>query len=285
MNLTLCIASRGHPIDLLRVIEETDRRVAHPELVTISVAMDDDDDSVTEAPKTRCKIVWDIGKREDSLGEKYNRAATNAPADYYVLGADDNIFVTDDWDQRIRDTIELLPQKFGFVYFGRLDGTLPTQMALPHELIQAQGFLFPPYFPFWFHDTWTDEIAHLTGRVLWANVEVHEIGGRGRSRGLMEVPFWAKLFETLRPLRIHVGQSLSQKFNEKWLLLQLLQREQILIAFFQSRMFRLIDPATAVHFEQRMAYDASPTERYLRIKANAELLMKEIEDMTKAAAA
>lgn len=283
MNITLCIASRGHPVDLIRVIEETDKRVSEPDNVTISVALDDDDDSLTAPPKTRCKLAWDIGPREDSLGEKYNRCARNAPADYYALGADDNIFKTDDWDGRIREAAGIMPQGFGFIYFGRLDGTLPTQMAIPHELILMQGFLFPPYFPFWFHDTWTDEIAHLTGRVLWADIEVKEIGGRGKTRGLQEIPFWTSLFDAMRPYRIHIGEKLSEKFNERWLMMQLLQRQTILNVFFQSRTMALRDPATAIHFQERMSHDAKPDARYLRLKGQAEGILREIAKAREAA--
>lgn len=284
MNIALCIASRGHPIDLLRVIKETDERVKDPSSVTISVALDDDDESNPEKPETKSNLVWSIGPREDSLGAKYNRAATNAPADYYALGADDNVFKTQDWDEKIREGVSLLPDNFGFIYFGRLDGTLPTQMAIPHALIERQGFLFPPYFPFWFHDTWTDEIAHMTGKVLWVGIEVEEIGGRGKTRGLQDLSMWTSLFEMMRPWRIDAANHLSECFNEKWLQVQIEQRREILMAFFRSRMYRLIDPATSVQFEQRMSFDAKPTERYLRIKAQAERMIAGIETAMQQAA-
>lgn len=275
MNLSLLIASRGRPVDLLRVIAECDKRVADPARTTISVALDLDDGSNPQPPETRSKLVWHVGEREDSLGAKYNRCAKYALGDVYVLGADDNIFLADGWDNLVRDRMAEFPREFGFVYFGRLDGTLPTQMAVPHALIERQGFLFPPFWPVWFHDTWIDEIAHMTGRILWADISVEEIGGRGKSRGVRDVSFWATLFEGTRHHRVQVAESLSREHNPKWLQTQLLQRREILDLFFQSRMARLRDPATAHAFEQRMSFDAPADERYLRIKAAAEAMMKQ----------
>lgn len=274
LSLTLCIASRGRPLDLLRVIEETDRRIANPYNTIISVALDKDDDSIPVVlPVTRSHLVWSVAAREDSLGEKYNRCAENARADVYVLGADDNVFVTDGWDDLIRARMMEFSDSFGFVYFGRLDGTLPTQMAIPSQLIEAQGALFPTYWPFWFHDTWTDEIAHKTGRILWADIAVEEINDRGKSRGLRDVKFWTELFEATRSEREFTGEMLSRRFNPGWLTTQLLQRKDILRMFFQSRTYRLRDPATAGHFEKRMSFDAPIDERYIRIKQKAEAML------------
>lgn len=272
MNLSLLIASRGRPVELLRTIGEIDKRIAKPDGVTISVALDLDDGSAPEAPETRAKLVWHIGEREDSLGAKYNRCAKYAPAQTYVLGADDNIFLAEGWDERIRERMTVFTAGFGFVYFGRLDGTLPTNMALPHRLFERQGFLFPEYWPTWFHDTWVDEIAHLTGRILWADIPVEEIGGRGKSRGVRDVAFWAALFDATRTYRIKLATELSREHNQEWLQLQLLQRRDILDLYFRSRMARLQDPATAHAFEQRMSFDAPADERYLRIKARAEAM-------------
>lgn len=273
MRLTVCIATRGHPVDLLRVIAETDAHVAQPDQTTISVAFDSDDEGIPPKPETRSSLIFDVAPREDSLGAKYNRCARNAPADMYVLGADDNIFVTAGWDDVVRDCAALFPETFGFVYFGRLDGTLPTQMAIPHKLIVAQGYLFPEHWPFWFHDTWTDEIAHMVGRILWCDVQVEEIGGRGKSRGVREVPFWTNLFLALKHEREKIAEDLSVAFNPRWFQMQLLQRRDILRQFFAMRMERMRNPATAIHFERRMSYDAQPDERYLRIKANAEAVL------------
>lgn len=274
MNLSLLIASRGRPVDLLRTIAEIDKRVARPDRTTISVALDDDDGSNPDAPATRSKLVWHVGPREDSLGAKYNRCAKFAPANVYVLGADDNVFQAERWDDLIRERMALFSASFGFVYFGRLDGTLPTQMAIPHRVVERQGFLFPPYWPVWFHDTWIDEIAHMTGRILWADIPVEEIGGRGKSRGVRDVTFWAALFDYTRPMRVKLARELSREHNPDWYQTMLEQRHSILDLFFQSRMGRLRDPATATMFEQRMSFDAPADERYMRIKVQAEQMLR-----------
>lgn len=285
MHLSLLIASRGRPVELLRTITESDAQVADPAQTTISVALDWDDESMTAVtpPATRCKLHWHVGEREDSLGAKYNRAAAGAPAEAYVLGADDNVLVTPGWDQRLREAMGAFNEGCGFVFFGRLDGTLPTNMAVPHRLQEIQGFLFPPFFPVWFYDTWIDEIGHLCGRILWADVKVEELGGRGMSRGVRDVAFWASLFDALRGPRLHVAAALAT-LNPPWMQLQLEQRRDILGAFFASRMARLRDPQQAFLFEKRMSFDAPEDARYLRIKAQAEELLRQVHQARQDAA-
>lgn len=283
MKLSVCIASRGHPQDLLTVIKSIDDRVVDPANTTISVALDSDDGSNPEPPSIKCELRWSVAEREDSLGAKYNRAQLNGQADWYILGADDNLFVTDGWDETIRKHASLYGTEPGLVYFGRLDGTLPTQMAIPHSFVQYQGFLFPPYWPFWFHDTWIDEIGHLTSRILWAPVHIQEIGGRGKTRGLRDVIFWAEFFETLRPIREEIAQRISANHNPPWLQLEIEQKLEIYRKFFAARTYRLRDKDTAVSFERRMSVDAPISERYLRIKSKAEAIVAEIKQQTVAA--
>lgn len=283
MKLSVCIASRGHPQDLLTVIKSIDDRVADPANTIISVALDSDDGSNPEPPATRCELRWSVSEREDSLGAKYNRAQMNAIADWYILGADDNLFVSDGWDETIRKHAQLYGGEPGLVYFGRLDGTLPTQMAISHSFVSYQGFLFPPYWPFWFHDTWIDEIGHLTSRILWAPVHIQEIGGRGKTRGLRDVIFWAEFFETLRPIREEIAQRISTDHNPPWLQLEIEQKLEIYRKFFAARTYRLRDKDTAVSFERRMSVDAPISERYLRIKSKADAIVAEIKQQTVAA--
>lgn len=283
MKLSVCIASRGHPQDLLAVIKSVDDHADDPANTLISVALDDDDESNPEPPSTRCELRWSVAPREDSLGAKYNRAQINAIADWYVLGADDNLFVTQGWDEIIRKHAELYRGEPGLIYFGRLDGTLPTQMAIPHSFISYQGFLFPPYWPFWFHDTWIDEIGHLTSRILWAPIQIQEIGGRGKTRGLRDVIFWAEFFELLRPAREEIAQRISNAYNPPWLQLEIEQKMEIYRHFFASRTYQLRDKDTAITFERRMSVDAPSSERYLRIKAKAEAAIAEIKQQTEAA--
>lgn len=288
MNLNLLIASRGRPVELQRTLTETAANIADPANTTISVALDWDDESMKgiNPPELPCKLIWNMSAREDSLGAKYNRAADASEAHAYVLGADDNVFTTPGWDERIRSTMRQFNGEFGFIYFGRLDGTLPTNFAVPHQLKTAQGGrIFPPFFPFWFHDTWIDEIAHLAGRILWTDIKVEEIHGRGKSRGIRDVAFWAGLFDATRPPRIAVADALSQQYNPGWLQMQLLQRRDILSMFFASRMLRLRDPQQAHEFEQRMSFDAPEDERYKRIKAHAETILQAQAEAQKAAAA
>src|SRR5262245_51752153 len=103
MRLSISLASRNRP-DLLGPTLETTLGNIISDETRIVVALDEDDrytlDKMGDLPKNG-RIIYDIRPQEDSLGEKYNRVLTIAPADVYMTMVDYGPHLTKGFDQKI----------------------------------------------------------------------------------------------------------------------------------------------------------------------------------------
>ena len=177
MTVCVCIASRGRPNELRRTIEQMcDRSVLLD--THYAVAIDDDDPECLEYGNlvVRKFGVGISAPREISLGAKYNRAASYARSGttLYVLGVDDCCFSTIGWDKKLLDAAAKFQDGVGAVYFGPKHDDpyqLPESFAVTKGWIDQVGFFCAPHFPFWWHETWVDEIVRMTGRYVWADVQ------------------------------------------------------------------------------------------------------------------
>src|SRR5690606_5015610 len=70
------------------------------------------------------------------------------------------------------------------------------------------GFVHAPFFPFWFTDTWNDEIGDMAGMKAELPIKVSPPEGRGKTHGLRDIAFWAGLFNSFRPHRAEVAHCL-----------------------------------------------------------------------------
>lgn len=78
----------------------------------------------------------------------------------FMLGSDDMIFATPEWDKALLDHYDKLRNK---IHVYHLQDSRDTE-GIPHpvvsrEYISALGYFMPPLFNHWFVDTWTVKIA------------------------------------------------------------------------------------------------------------------------------
>lgn len=282
-TVALCIASRGRPEKLLKAIKAADQWAAVHASTIISVALDDDDHTIPEKPETRCQLVWNIGPREDTLGAKYNRAA-EAPADIHALWVDDVLMNTIGWDAKLAEAYEALPDdKVGLIYFGGMNGGLPNFCAPTINWQREVGFFMPPYFPTWWHETWLDEIGKLTGRTIWADIQLSHISQNNKTISLREPAFWAKVFDDLRPIRAGAAYNILSKYDSKFQRAHVLQEWGHIIHFLEERNALLRDPSKQKLFEA-MGEQNPEDERYLRAKSAALALVERVNASQKASA-
>jgi hypothetical protein len=101
VKLTINIATRGRP-ELLRMTVE--RTLPNMKLAstTLMISADSDDqatiDSFRDYPRDE-RVTFCVGEREDSRGEKYDRALTERPADVYLPAVDCAPILTPGFDQ------------------------------------------------------------------------------------------------------------------------------------------------------------------------------------------
>lgn len=290
-SVALCIASRGRPELLRKTLQQTIGNVTRQD-TAIVVALDKDDETVDEVRRQMAglrdfsshhliisnNLLFSIADREDSLGAKYNRAAAQIEADLYVVGTDDCAIATEGWDARLHQAARNnFPDGIGALAFGTIPvpSGLPSMWAVTRGLIDRMGFFMVPYFPFWWHDTWLDEIAQMIGRVHPVDIKTAYPGGNGKSRGVRDIEFWQKFFDLMRPMRVQTARDIIQSVEDtgEGKRQMLLHNLRSLCWAFEQRGKLLLDEARNRNLEAAIGFDAPTDERYHRIKTAAQYAM------------
>lgn len=223
MTVAVCIASRGRPNEFARTREQT-MDLAELPGTHITVALDAGD---VDYP-----IDGSRAPRENSLGAKYNRAMSyaNPDATVFVLGLDDAAVATKGWDRKLMQAASLFADGVGVINSGPKEGLLqlPVATAVTKGWIEKVGFFCPPYFPFWWHDTWIDEMSRFTGRYVWTDIAWDHHGaseqpGTHKTTRMRDVSWWAKFFDATRDMRMAKAREMIMDFDDPaWLKSQLL---------------------------------------------------------------
>jgi hypothetical protein len=279
VKIALCVASRGRPKQLSDTLAIT---MAGAELPTTfaAVALDDDDDTrhaVAAGPRS----IVSIAPREDSLGAKYNRCHSLAPADLYVVMTDDVWIAKPGWDAELARTASLFADGIGAVFFGamQVESALPAAYALSAKLIEKIGFFQTPDFPFWWHDTTTFELVTMMGRALYADIRLGRYPRDGGTRGARDIAWWAAFFDLNRSRRVEIARDviLDAEFQEQpYRKAQLLGAIPQLVTMFERMNAGLRDAAHVAGLEATIAFDAPADARYLRIKARAHSILQRL---------
>ena len=274
MTVCVCLASRGRPSLLNQTVKQLDQ-LAKLDSTIISIGLDSDDvDAHAVEPIKRTRVS--IAEREDALGEKYNRCARGIDADVFVLWADDVVTTTEGWDEKLDEAAKLFTDGMGIIYFGKIEGVLQPGIAVTRKMIDMMGFFCVPYFPYWWHDTWIDEIGRMSDRIISVDIKMELLQGMaGKSRGVREILFWAELFDRLRDKRREVAENIIRAGDDQpWRKVQTRSRIRQVEQMVNHRNSILRDPNEAARLEKHYSFDAPADERYLRMKAKAEEMLK-----------
>jgi len=269
-TLTINLCTRGRPELLLRTIEETLRNMVLPTTIFMISVDHDDQKTIDALPRLSAdrRLRPLIGQREDSLGGKYNRAL-QAPADVYLAMVDYAPHVTPGFDAKILEAASLFPDNIGVVYNHLANASFPQINGITHGLAKKMGFIYPPYFPYWFIDHWLDDIARLIDRISFADVHI-DTSRRPGTQELRELVFWANFYDLGQIVRRRCAFDIirSPEFLETpWRKAMLLRHYPLVEgrSLYTNGVLRAADYA---QYEQRMG--AGPgDERYERLKAQA----------------
>jgi len=220
MRINVCVPTRGKPEYIQDFVWETARNATLTETRVI-LGMDADDhwDSKRNPNRTPTNVTLSIEPREDSLGAKYNRCARAYDADLYVMSMDDVAISTKGWDEILVRHAALFKDGIGYLYFGKeMHGErLPSMIAVTRKIVDLIGFC-PEFFPFWWNNTWVDEVATLIGgygrRALGVPIETRYPQGELPEPPRRDVTFWAQFFDLTRPLRIAQAGTLIEAMDD-----------------------------------------------------------------------
>lgn len=280
-RIALLLPTRRRIASLHRVLESIVHTAARRADVVVVVGVDEDDEETLEFAgeyRSTIRVLWSVAPRELTLGRLWNRlSAADHGADVLAMLTDDYVMATPGWDDEYRHAVAGMPGGYGTAW-----PTDPLHIAnfctapvITRRMMERMGFFVPPWFPFWFHDTWLEEIGAFIAcrRPLAARIAAPD--GRGVTQNMRELTFWARLFEATRRLRMQVAHGIIDEIYAGQHLRQvgLKSGMQAIAAFYATRMAPLLDPDRAALIEQRRGKVGEPGARYLAARREGEALL------------
>jgi hypothetical protein len=278
MKLVISLATRGRPEQLLDTVKRSLVNLRHPE-TEFQIQVDADDQATIEAlkdpvpleallPLDTQRLVVNINDREDTIADKWNRAVRTY-ADVYLVAADDDPYVVEGYDSLILEAADRFPDGIGMVYGHLANLSFSGAVAPTRRLVELMGgVIFPPLFPYWFVDHWTDDVARIIGRISFANI-ITDQSKAGRTQEMREPGWWATFYDAAYLMRRRQAHDIINNHDficPEWQRHLLLTHHPLIEV--RSRM---INQSVRSQSKQLSAYagNLAPDERYNRVKARA----------------
>lgn len=263
MKIGVCLVSRGSPASLEMVIRGLKLLASEENNIKYVVGIDDDDLAtgvrMQRAFDNDNSVMLSISPRPLSVGSIWNKCVKAIDAEVYMLVGDDTLCLTQNWDQML-----VLISKKHMVTSAHCAFS-PDSAVFPifrKEWLDAAGYLFPEHFPFWFNDTWWQELSNFTfGEKTTVYRDISFGGKVGKTQNMRDVDFWWGFFNATRIVRLKEAAIIRQKlFLPAVDLLELLQHWRERDTAMRKRI---------PEFENANLSNTAPSERYAKIKQNA----------------
>lgn len=289
MKLSIIIATRGRPELLKTTIENTLPHISS-EKTRVLVCVDDDDQKTIDSLRflpIDSRLTFSIKPREDSRGEKYDRALTEATADIYLPAVDCAPILTPGFDKTITSAATLFPDGIGCVYTPMVNASFPGLQAPTAKLVEKLGHIYSHEYPYWFIDHELDDIARMIGRYVCIDVDVSTAPMRpSKTIRMWDLAWWTVYFDMMTLERRLRARAIidSVDFEEaQWR--KAIMRDQYQPIEARSRWINGNVRANAVAIQNDRGEKGPPDEGYLRVKAKAEQKLQALYAAMRQAAA
>lgn len=280
MRILVCIPTRNRPALLITTLMAFDQLSTGQHEISYAIGIDEDDMAAYEAAKICAANIPRVSmhfvpKDVVTIGGIWNFLVRGQEADVYLAHVDDAIPLMRYWDELIARYVQA-----GHKAFSWFDSELGNQAGYPvitHDWLKASGYFQIDHFPFWFCDTWFEEVFQFTFNKKISIPPQLAVGGkRGTTTNLRDLDFWWGFFNTTRRIRLLEGYRLSKAMgcqvyaeysdylvSRKHWIDEATKRDQ---SFKGKRIAELEDARK----EQK-----EPSARYLEAKRRAEAYMTE----------
>lgn len=258
IRLSILLPSRGRPENLRRALCSMLANDAMPDGTELIVGADSDDPTADWlVPTVNGSARWMIGDSFPTLAQKVNSLAAHARGDAMMVFPNDMVVTDPTWHERVKSVIENLREDsliYAFVGAASEYASLPI---LRRSQVADLGWYAPPWFPFWFTDSWFTEIVRMSGRGYAVDLGIRHQADVSGTQGLRDLAFWHGFFEQTRPERVVYAAKLRGE-----------PVPAELIETCRRISMENPHPSTYEHYERNA--EAIPTPRYAEAKAAAE---------------
>lgn len=287
MRIGIVLPSRGRPEGLKRMVASLLDTATKPDRVTIFAGLDDDDPTL---PQTEgiAGVERVIRSPEITVAKTIDNLALEAErrCDATIRMDDDFICETRGWDDNAECMTGLglwLPDDPTHPGHFMSFAAMSSQMA--GWIRKRQGFVHAPWFPFWFTDTWLNEIADMSSAKGVLDMTISQPDGRGKTHGLRDIKFWTQMFEGFRVFRKRMAAMLIHDLYpdgilKRTALMKLAERERICEMMIE----KMYTPEFLAAWESRSeTFSGTSDVRYRKAKADAEAMIAEAVEQERAA--
>ncbi len=246
-RIAILTATRGRPEKLKRMLQGMGVSVADKSRVSHWIAADEDDLDTINLVRfgqlerlTGYPVHLHVGPKPRKLPDVWNGVwrAARQDGDIFIGFTDDYEVRSHGWDEQVRRALGVYDDGIAIAHLP--DPTSPnviTIICATARVFEELGYFVVPYFPYWFADSWMDNIATMIQRRIRIDIEVGpQDGSRGRTQGMRNLRFWfdfshqmlgerREMAEKLRRLAYPIG---SPKY------IQSRQNEEELIRAWQA---------------------------------------------------
>ena len=274
MRLVITNATRGRPEQLIETVTRSTENLVLPNTLYV-IQVDDDDketiEALSKAPLDK-RVKVNVKPREDTIAEKWNRAQ-DEEADVFLVAADDDPYVTPGYDRAICDAARLFPDGIGMVYGHLANASFTCAVGCTRKWVDQLGYIFPPYFPYWFVDHWTDDLARITGRISVADIRTDQ-SKVGKTQEMREPAWWASWFDAAHLMRRKQAFKIIEALDEpQWR--KDLQKNLHPIVEYRSRWINQGVRNQAQHLTDWSGLD-NKDPRYVRLRDRAVAMIPEL---------
>lgn len=289
-GLTLIIATRERPERLVKMLDQTAPNIKRGDTKVLICVDDDDKETIAALGKVIEKddpnIVVSVKPREDTRGEKYDRALTEAPNFLYVPAHDSCPCLTPGFDEILIKKAKLFPDGIGVVHSPMIHkGTFPPAwQGMTAKWVEKVGYIYNPDYPFWFIDHEVHDLARMVGRYFLANIHI-EPDHPGKTIRLHDLLFWCGYYDLMALERRAKARAIIDSpdfLTPDWQKADL--RENYLKFENEGRRINNSVRKDAADIEARRGLGTPTDEGYLRAKARAEQKLSNLLEALKAAA-
>jgi hypothetical protein len=216
-HVTIFLATRARPEMMREVLDSLGKKTSRKDKTDLWIYVDEDDQVTRDAvekktfPDPGFPVHWHFGPLQNGLGDCYQVLwhESGRSAEAYLSTVDDMKFETAGWDEIVRTEFARYPDGvlLGFSH-DPLTADQATYPVFGHAWISGLGRVYCGYFPCWYDDLWVEQIARMTGRLVKLPIVLSPIGGKGRTKRMRNLPFWARFLQMTLPDRMSSARKL-----------------------------------------------------------------------------
>src|SRR5512135_596435 len=216
MKIGVCLVTRNNPGPLIGVVMGLWRLRSNLHELQFVLGFDRDDKIsprvLRYTGEVKPPIICCIEDRSPTRGTFENRVlqqARDLGCEMATLLTDRTFCITPGWDDILARGVTELPLR-------------PLWWSCPHDNVCAipimpKGYLdaldwkwSPELFPFWFDDTWNQQIDLLIHGLPSKKIAASFAGQRGKTTRGRDFGFWIEFFHRLLPMRVNLAETVAK---------------------------------------------------------------------------